>query len=164
MFCKVPVFTNYWKFTGRNLCRSLLKLQAYSMATLEGVYTWNFIPDETHSGMILSTVYTFSLRWNLTQGWNHLSQDERDKISPQDEKKRKREKTCKHFIPGLNMSMSMSLYIRWYFPFTISSVNGKTSFLLQCVFWIFDACNFNIIIVTRNFNKRLYDFIMILYR
>ena len=79
---------------------------------LEGVYTWNFIPDEIRPGWNHTCLW-----WNVSYCLHvfaemrfHPGMKDRDEISSRDEKKKKR---CKHCILGLNFKMSMFLISFW---------------------------------------------------
>ena len=70
---------------------------------LEGVYTWNFIPDEIRPGWNHTCLW-----WNVSYCLHVFAEM---RFHPGMKKKKK--KTCKHFIPGWNFKMRMFLINFW---------------------------------------------------
>ena len=85
------------------------------ISPLDGVYTWNFIPEWNSSRDEIMpvyvemplTVYTFFAEMKFDPGMNSsLSKRQGWNFIP---RWKKEKKTCKHFIPGWNFKMSMLL-------------------------------------------------------
>ena len=100
---------------------------------LEGVYTWNFIPEWNSSrdeiipayGEMSHTVYTFLPRWNFIPGW---------KIGVRFHPGMKKEKTCEHFIQGWNLKWACffnfwRMYSSMFSKFNMFEQNESTNIM-----------------------------------